>query len=66
MSLNDPSLVPVLTERYLLKRTVWIVSHQSTEDLARVRSVSEYLQRSARSRRGDLLLPDDLGQPGPR
>jgi DNA-binding transcriptional LysR family regulator len=58
MALNDPGLVPVLTDRYLLKRTVWIVSHQSTEDLARVRSVSEYLQRAARSRRGALLLSE--------
>ncbi|MHA7868046.1 MAG: LysR family transcriptional regulator [Salipiger thiooxidans] len=57
MALNDPGLVPVLTDRYLLKRTVWIVSHQSTEDLARVRAVSEYLQRAARSRRDLLLLP---------
>lgn len=58
MALNDPSLIPVLTNEYLLKRTVWIVGHQATEDLARVRAVSEFLQKAARARRTELLVPE--------
>jgi len=58
MALDDPELVPILTDKYVLKRTVWILSHQSTEDLSRVRFVSEYLQRVTRSERDKFLLPD--------
>lgn len=58
MALDDPELVPILTDKYLLKRTVWILSHQSTEDLSRVRFVSEYLQRVTRSARDKFLVPD--------
>ncbi|MCL7466591.1 LysR family transcriptional regulator [Phaeovulum sp. NW3] len=56
MALDDPGLEPVLTGDYVLKRTAWILSHQSTEDLARVRVVSEYLQRVARSERARFLI----------
>lgn len=57
MALNDPGLNPVLTEAYMLKRTAWILSHQSTEDLARVRVVSDYLQRVTRAERDRFLAP---------
>ena len=56
MALDDPDLVPVLVDDYVLTRTVWILSHQSTEDLARVRVVSEYLQQVARRERGRFLI----------
>ena len=56
MALDDPDLVPVLVEDYVLTRTVWILSHQSTEDLARVRVVSEYLQQIARRERHRFLI----------
>ena len=58
MALRDPDLVPVLTDRYLLKRTIWILSHQSTEEIARVRSVSEFLHRVARSDHDSFLLSE--------
>lgn len=58
MALDDPELVPVLIDKYVLKRTVWILSHQSTEDLSRVRFVSEYLQRVTRTTRDKFLLQD--------
>lgn len=57
MTLNDPGLAPVLTSEYHLKRTIWIVGHQTAEDLARVRAVSEFLQKAARAKRTELLLP---------
>ena len=57
MALDDPDLEPVLVEEYVLTRTVWLLSHQSTEDLARVRAVSEYLQQVARKERHRFLIP---------
>ncbi|AOZ70531.1 LysR family transcriptional regulator [Rhodobacter xanthinilyticus] len=56
MALDDPDLEPVLVEDCVLTRTVWILSHQSTEDLARVRVVSEYLQQVARKERHRFLI----------
>ncbi len=56
MAMDDPDLVPILTDDYVLTRTVWILSHQSTEDLARVRVVSEYLQQVARKERARYLI----------
>ena len=58
MAIDDPELVPVLTDKYVLNRNVWILSHQSTEDLSRVRVVSEYLQRATRSARDRFLIPE--------
>lgn len=55
MAMEEPGLVPILTEDYMLKRTAWILSHQSTEDLTRVRVVSEYLQRVTRAERTRFL-----------
>ncbi|MER5170290.1 LysR family transcriptional regulator [Thioclava sp. GXIMD2076] len=53
---DDPDLVPILAPRHVLKRTMWILSHQSTEDLARVRLVSEYLQNATRASRARFVL----------
>ncbi|MAY46966.1 Cyn operon transcriptional activator (plasmid) [Paracoccaceae bacterium] len=58
MALNDPGLVPVLTDTYLLKRTVWILSHQSTEDISRVRALSDFLQKVSRAGRDRFFLPE--------
>ncbi|OCX63179.1 LysR family transcriptional regulator [Thioclava sp. SK-1] len=53
---DDPDFVPVLSTKHLLKRTLWILSHQSTEDLARVRLISEYIQHATRTARTRFLL----------
>ncbi|TQS73057.1 LysR family transcriptional regulator [Rhodobacteraceae bacterium] len=53
---DDPDLIPILAPRHVLKRTMWIISHQSTEDLARVRLVSDFLQNATRSSRARFML----------
>lgn len=54
---GHPDLVPLLTDHCVLTRTIWILSHQNTESLARVRAVSEYLQRETRNARDLFLMP---------
>lgn len=45
---EDERLVPVLTDDYLITRTLWLLSHQDTANLVRIRAVSDYLQAEAK------------------
>tara|TARA_R110002072_G_scaffold237600_2_gene394974 strand:+ start:18752 stop:19660 length:909 start_codon:yes stop_codon:yes gene_type:complete len=54
---GNPKLLPILSDHCLLTRTIWLLSHQSTEALARVRVVSQFLQQEARNARDLFLVP---------
>ncbi|HET7411903.1 MAG TPA: LysR substrate-binding domain-containing protein, partial [Pararhizobium sp.] len=48
---KDAGLVPVLPEKKI-RRTYWAIMHESVRDLARVRTVSDYLTEIVRAERG--------------
>jgi len=54
---DDPRLVPVLQDDYHITRSIWLLSHEDTTNLARIRAVSEFLQNEARANRDLFIAP---------
>lgn len=52
---DDPRLIPILLKEYQITRSLWLLSHEDTLNLMRVRAVSDFLQNEAKNE-SDLFL----------
>lgn len=52
---DDPRLVPILLNEYEITRSFWLLSHEDTTNLVRVRAVSDFLQNEAKKERSLFL-----------
>lgn len=61
MAVNEPSLIRVLPDKVTLERAFWLVVHADLKDVARVRTVVDFIVREARAARG--LLYGEAARP---
>ncbi|MBC2669829.1 LysR family transcriptional regulator [Novosphingobium piscinae] len=59
----DPGLVPVLPQSRIV-RTFWIVTHQDTRNLARIRALTDWLAQIVHEGRSVLLPPAERAADG--
>lgn len=64
MAVDEPRLVPVLSERVSITRSFWLLVHADLKDVARVRAVVDFVVRESKANRALLMgeLPGAGGQ----